>query len=127
MSGSSVKNGAQHLSSLRDGQQIYLDGRVIEDHTAHPAFKNAIRSAAALYDHQADPVHRERMTFTSPHTGGYVNRMWQLPTSHSELVERRHALVSWAELSCGMLGRSPDHVASALSGMVMGIDQFEAY
>jgi 4-hydroxyphenylacetate 3-monooxygenase len=26
-----------------------------------------------------------------------------------------------------MLGRSPDHVASALSGMIMGIDQFEAY
>ena len=122
-----VKNGARHLQSLRDGRQIYLDGRLVENHTEHPAFRSAVRSAAGLYDFQADPQNIEKMTFTSPRTGVPVNRMWQLPTSHAELVERRAALVSWAELSCGMLGRSPDHVASALSGMYMGIDKFEAY
>lgn len=29
--------------------------------------------------------------------------------------------------TCGMLGRSPDHVGSALSAMYMGIDLFERY
>jgi 4-hydroxyphenylacetate 3-monooxygenase len=122
-----VKNGAMHLASLRDGRQIYLDGGLIDDHTEHPAFRNAVRSAAHLYDFQASPEQLEHMTFASPRTGARVNRMWQLPTSHAELVERRSALVSWAKLSCGMLGRSPDHVASALSGLFMGLDQFEAY
>lgn len=122
-----VKNGAQHLDSLRDGRHLFLDGQLIADHTEHPAFRNAVRSAARLYEFQASPEHLERMTFVSPRTGARVNRVWQLPTSHAELVERRKALVSWAELSCGMLGRSPDHVASALSGMYMGLDRFEAY
>ena len=53
--------------------------------------------------------------------------MWQLPTSLAELVERRQALEAWAELTCGMLGRSPDHVASCISGMYMGLDLFERH
>lgn len=122
-----AKNGEMHLQSLRDGRRIYIDGGAVDDHTEHPAFRNAVRSVAALYDYQARPEHLKRMTFTSPRTGGPVSRIWQLPASLGELVERRQALVSWAELSCGMIGRSPDHVASAISGMYMGLEQFEAY
>jgi 4-hydroxyphenylacetate 3-monooxygenase len=122
-----VKNGAMHLASQRDGRQIYLDGGLIDDHTEHPAFRNAVRSAAHLYDFQASPEKLEHMTFVSPRTSARVSRMWQIPTSLAALVERRKALVSWAALSCGMLGRSPDHVASALSGLYMGLDQFDAY
>jgi len=65
---------------------------------------------------------------TRSHSGGRrVNRCWQLPRSYAELVERRKALVEWAEVSCGFLGRSPDHVASSMSGMMMGIEVFDNY
>src|SRR3954463_8481269 len=83
----SVKNGDAHIASLRDGRSIYLDGRLVSDHTEHPAFRTAVRSAAQLYDYQANPEHLERMTFVSPRTGANVNRMWQLPTCHADLVE----------------------------------------
>jgi 4-hydroxyphenylacetate 3-monooxygenase len=53
--------------------------------------------------------------------------MWQLPRCYDELVERRKALEAWADLSCGFLGRSPDHVASALSGMYMGLELFQRH
>lgn len=122
-----AKNGAIHLQSLQDGRRIYINGGLVQNHTEHQAFRNAVRSAAALYDYQAQSEHLERMTFLSPRTGRSVSRIWQLPTSYAELVERRHALVSWAELNCGMIGRSPDHVASVVSGMYMGLEQFEAY
>jgi 4-hydroxyphenylacetate 3-monooxygenase len=122
-----IKDGKQHLASLRDGREVYIDGQRVADHVDHPAFRNAIRSAATLYDYQARPENAERMTFESPTSGHRVNRMWQLPTSHAELVERRRALESWAEQTCGFLGRSPDHVASCLGGMVMGLDVFERY
>jgi 4-hydroxyphenylacetate 3-monooxygenase len=122
-----VKDGRKHLESVRDGRQIYIDGALVEDHTAHPAFRNAVRSAAGLFDYQAQPANLERMTFVSPTSGERVSRMWQLPTSHAELVERRQALEAWAELTCGMLGRSPDHVASCVSGMYMGLDLFERH
>ncbi len=122
-----MKDGKKHLASLRDGRAIYLNGNLVPDVTEHPAFRNVVRSAANLFDFQAQPAHVERMTFASPRTGDRVSRMWQLPTSHAELVERRWALEAWAETSCGMLGRSPDHVASCLSGMYMGLDLFEKH
>jgi 4-hydroxyphenylacetate 3-monooxygenase len=64
------------------------------------------------------------MTFVSPSSGERVNRCWQLPHSYAELVQRRQALTAWAELTYGFMGRSPDHVASCLAGMVMGIEVF---
>lgn len=122
-----VRTGADYIASLRDGRAVYYDGARIDDVTAHPAFRNAVGSVAGLYDMQAAPANLERQTFISPTSGARVGRMWQLPRSYGELVERREALTAVAEATCGMIGRSPDHVASVLGGMVMGIEVFEAY
>ncbi|WP_028223649.1 4-hydroxyphenylacetate 3-hydroxylase family protein [Paraburkholderia oxyphila] len=122
-----IKNGTQHIASLRDGREVYLNGKPVGDVTSHPAFRNSIRSYANLYDFQARPENVEKMTFTSPDTGRRVSRIWELPASYEQLVERREALEAWTELHFGFMGRSPDHVASCLAGMVMGIDVFEQY
>jgi 4-hydroxyphenylacetate 3-monooxygenase len=122
-----IKNGTQHIASLRDGRQVYINGQAVGDVTSHPAFRNSIRSYANLYDFQARPENVEKMTFESPDTGRRVSKIWQLPTSYGELVERRTALEAWTELHYGFMGRSPDHVASCISGMYMGIDVFEQY
>jgi 4-hydroxyphenylacetate 3-monooxygenase len=119
------RDGKKHIESLRDGRQVYINGDLVKNHVDHPAFHRSILSAAAMYDYQVRPENLEKMTFASPKTGDRVNRMWQLPTSYAELVERRKALESWAELSCGFLGRSPDHVASVISGMYMAKDLFQ--
>jgi 4-hydroxyphenylacetate 3-monooxygenase len=120
-----MRTGATHLSSLRDGREVYLLGRRVDDVTTHPAFRNSVSSAAALYDFQSAPENIEKMTFLAPGSGERVNRCWQLPGSYRELVERREALAAWAETHFGFMGRSPDHVASCLSGLYMGIEQFE--
>src|SRR5258708_12180875 len=115
-----VKNGAKHIQSVRDGRSVYLNGKLIHDVSEHPAYRNAVASAGALYDYQSSPDNLERMTFDIG-GGRRVNRSWQLPRSYNELVERRKALVEWAEVSCGFLGRSPDHVASSMSATMMAI------
>ncbi|MGA2945442.1 MAG: 4-hydroxyphenylacetate 3-hydroxylase N-terminal domain-containing protein, partial [Xanthobacteraceae bacterium] len=122
-----TKNGSAYLSSLRDERAIYIDGRRVADVTQDPAFARAAASVARLYDYQADPAHTAEMTFRSPTSGEQVNRAWQLPRDLTELVQRRHALEQWAALSCGMFGRSPDHVASTLAGFRMGLSRFRAY
>ncbi len=122
-----IKNAAEHMASLTDGRTVYLDGRLVADVTTDPAFRNSVRSAASLYDYQADPANAERMTFESPTSGRRVNRAWQMPTSYAELVRRREALVAWAEQHGGFMGRSPDHLASAVTGQLMGLDLFEQY
>ena len=122
-----MRSGAQHLESLRDGRHVYIYGELVKDVTAHPAFRNSVASAAYLYDFQSSPEIVEQMTFPIPDSGTRVSRAWQLPTSYAELVERREALVAWAETHFGFMGRSPDHVASCMSGMYMGLEQFEAF
>ena len=122
-----TRTGQEYLDSLRDGRQVYLDGELTTDVVDHPAYRNAVRSAAALYDFQAAPENLELMTFESPTSGERVNRCWQLPQSYDELLARRKALEAWAECTYGYMGRSPDHVASSLAGMMMRLDLFRAH
>src|SRR5260370_30333894 len=122
----SVKNGAQHIQSVRDGRSVYLSGELREEGSEHCAYGEGVGWAGALYDYQSSPDNLERMTFDIG-GGRRVNRSWQLPRSYNELVERRKALVEWAEVSCGFLGRSPDHVASSMSGMMMGIEVLDRH
>ena len=121
-----VKNGSNHLDSLRDGRSVYIDGKRVDDVTTHPAFRNAVQSSASLYDFQAQPENLELMTFETD-SGRRVNRAWQKPRNYAEMVERRCALTVWAEQHYGFMGRSPDHVASALLGQVMGLAVFEKH
>ena len=122
-----AKDAAEHLASLEDGRAVWLDGARVENPTEHPAFRNAVRSAAGLYGYQADPANLEAMTFASPTAKRRVNRAWQMPTSLEELVQRRRALTAWAECHAGFMGRAPDHLASAVTGQIMGLEVFEAY
>ena len=121
-----MKTGEQHLQSLRDGRDVYIRGERVADVTNHPAFRNSVASAASLYDYQCASENVEKMTFVSD-SDRRVNRCWQLPANYAELVARREALTAWAETHYGFMGRSPDHVASCVSGMYMGLEEFEAY
>ncbi len=122
-----MKNGERHISSLRDGRQVFLNGDMVEDVTTDPAFKNVVASVGRLYDFQSASENQDLMTFEVPDTGARANRIWQLPGSFDDLVERRKGLEAWTELHGGFLGRAPDHVASCISGMHMGREVFDEY
>lgn len=121
-----IKNGAEYIATLRDGRAVYLDGGKVADVTTHPAYRRTVRSIGRLYDFQVAPENRDLMTYDCG-GGERANRIWELPTSYQALVKRRRGLEAWTELHCGFLGRAPDHVASCISGMVMGLDVFSAY
>jgi 4-hydroxyphenylacetate 3-monooxygenase len=121
------KTGAEHIKSLKDGRTVYIDGKLVGDVTEHPAFRNSIKSSAMLYDFQARAENIELMTFLPSGASRRVNRAWQMPRNYDEMVLRRKALQAWAGLSYGFMGRSPDHLASALVGQRMGIDVFRKH
>ena len=121
-----VKDGKAHLQSLAADREVYLNGELIRQVVDHPAFTNSIQSTAVLYDFQAQPENRELMTFETP-TGARVNRSWQQPRSYEELVGKRKAMTAWAELHGGFMGRSPDHLACAVSGQNMAPEVFEKH
>ena len=124
MSAPPIKNAAEHIESLKDGRNVHIEGKRVEDVTTHPAFRNSIHTAAALYDYQAADENVELMTFESPTSGRRVNRAWQMPESYEDLVRRREALVAWAEQHAGFMGRSPDHLASAVTAHVRTLAEY---
>jgi 4-hydroxyphenylacetate 3-monooxygenase len=121
-----MKTGARHIQGLRDDRTVFINGERVSDVTCHPAFARSVQSVAKLYDYAASPENREVMTFEAP-GAARVNRIWQLPESYAELVQRRKALEAWGTLHAGFFGRAPDYIGSCLSGMYMGLDVFEAY
>jgi len=123
-----LKTGKQHIKSLKDGREVYLDGKLINDVTRHPAYQNVVESIGKLYDFLSHSKNKDLMTFKATDNGSKrANRIWQLPRNYSELIDRRRALVAWAELHGGFLGRAPDHVAPCIAGMYMGIQIFREY
>jgi 4-hydroxyphenylacetate 3-monooxygenase len=121
-----VRSGSDYLAALGDARSIYFEAQPVKDVRTHPAFANATASFAKMYDFQSRPENLELMTFDIG-AGRRANRAWQMPRSHEELVQRRRALEAWSNVNFGMLGRSPDHVASTITGMAMGADVFERF
>src|SRR5262249_1330164 len=121
------KTGSGHIKSLQDGRTGFIDGKLVPHVTDQPASRNSVKSAALLYDYQARPENIELMTYLPEGSNRRVNRAWQMPRNYDEIIKRRRAMQAWASLSYGFMGRSPDHLASALVGQRMGIEVFEKH
>ena len=120
-----LKTGAAHLESLRDGRVVYIGSEKVTDVTAHPAFRNGARSIAALYDMKADPAEREAMSFEEG--GERYSAYFLRARTRQDLEKRLGAHQRIAMLSYGLLGRSPDHVTSFVTGMATEPSVFGKY
>ena len=119
-----LKTGAEHLESLRDGRLVYIGRERVEDVTTHPAFKNAAKTIAGLYDLKADPSNRALMSFEE--ADSQFSMYFLRPRSAEDLRRRMQAHKCISDHSCGLLGRSMDHVSSFVTGMAMMPEVFEA-
>ena len=54
----------EYLDSIRDGRRVYVGGELVEDVTTHPAFCNAARTIAMIYDRKRAPENRDVMAST---------------------------------------------------------------
>src|ERR1700710_1315208 len=126
-SAKTLRTGAEYIRSIgQDGRQVFLNGKLVRDVTVHPAFKGAVQTVARLYNIAAAPENRELMTFESPTSHSPVLRCYQIPGTIEALAERRRMSEKWAEATCGLMGRSPDHVAGFLSGFAAKPEVFGA-
>jgi 4-hydroxyphenylacetate 3-monooxygenase len=109
-----MRQAAEYVASLRDGRAVFLDGTRVDDVTQHPAFAEPIRRIAERYD--AAGRAPDVTECTDPASGRRIGAMWLIPRSADDLGRRRAVHRFWAEGSYGLMGRTPDHVASVLTG-----------
>ena len=79
-----LMTGDEYLESLRDGRKVYIGREVVEDVTSHPAFRNAARSFAMIYDRKRAPENRDVMTFEED--GERFSTYFLLPRSREDLL-----------------------------------------
>ncbi|HWN92939.1 MAG TPA: 4-hydroxyphenylacetate 3-hydroxylase N-terminal domain-containing protein, partial [Verrucomicrobiae bacterium] len=108
-----MRRGADYIAGLRDGRAVFLDGERVDDVTKHPAFAESARRIAERYDAAGEAL--DVTTCVDPVRGGRIGAMWLIPRSAEDLGRRRAVHRFWAEGSYGLMGRTPDHVASVLT------------
>jgi len=118
-----LKSGKEYLESLRDGRRVYIGNELVEDVTEHVAFRNAAKSFSLIYDLKALPENREVMSFEE--NGDRFSTYFLMPKTDEDLKKRMETHRRIAEWSHGLLGRSPDHVSSFVTGLAMKPEMFE--
>ena len=118
-----LRTGTDYLAAMRDGRKIYIGSELVRDVTAHPAFRNAARSFGDIYDRKRSG---ENIEATSYQENGERYSGWYLKARDRDHLRRRteshRRVASW---TYGLLGRSPDHVASFITGLTMSPELFE--
>ncbi len=112
-----LKSGREHLEGLRDGRKLYVGKEAVGDVTAHPAFRNGARTLASLFDLKRDPAHRETLSYDAG--GERCAAYYLMPRTREDLEKRTRAHKLIADATHGLFGRSPDHVASFVTGMAL--------
>jgi 4-hydroxyphenylacetate 3-monooxygenase len=118
-----LMTGKDYLGSIRDGRRVYIGGELVDDVTAHPAFRNAARSFAMIYDRKRATENREVMTFEE--NGETFSSYFLLPRTREDIVRRFETHRRIASWTYGLIGRSPDNFPSYVSGLVMDPAMFE--
>jgi 4-hydroxyphenylacetate 3-monooxygenase len=120
--------GQEYLESLKDGREIWLHGEKVKDVTTHPAFRNAARSIARLYDALHDEKTKDVLTTaTDTGNGGFTQKYFRVDKNSKELLESRDAIAEWAKLTFGQMGRSPDYKAAFLGTLGADPDYYGKY
>src|SRR5215212_1176574 len=120
--------GKEYLESLRDEREVYIYGERVKDVTAHPAFRNAARSIAKLYDALHDPKHKDVLTSpTDTGSGSFTHKFFRVAHTREDLIGQREAIAAWARMSYGWMGRTPDYKASLMNTLGVQYDFYEKF
>lgn len=114
-----------YLSRLKRPRQVYVDSKLVTDVSDEPTFQGAINSIAQYYHLQET----QPDIFTYQENGSAFHISTLAPKNAEDLKKKRESYKAVADLSFGMLGRTPDFINCALAAMarnahVLGSGQF---
>ncbi len=118
----------EYLRRLKVPRQVFIDSRLVTDVSQEPAFKGAIENILQYYHLQESRPD----IFTYQDNGVSYHISTLAPSNISDLRRKREAYKAVADLSFGMLGRTPDFINCALSAMarnshVLGTGNYADY
>ncbi|MGW3352679.1 4-hydroxyphenylacetate 3-hydroxylase family protein [Nonomuraea rubra] len=120
----SSRTGQQYMDRLRDGRRVWLAGERVADVTKHSVFAASVKTIAWLYDLQHDSGQIETLTRADEESEERMGLAFVPPRSREQLVRRRHAFKAVADATCGLMGRSPDFLNTAVTAFAQAAEYF---
>ena len=121
-----LMTGASYLESLNDGREIWFDGEKVVNVAEHPAFRNAARTVASLYDALHNPDLKNDLT-TVDKFGNRTHCFFTAAYSADDLRRSRTAIDIWQRMNYGWMGRTPDYKAAFMGQLAEGYDFYGEY
>lgn len=112
-----LRSGSRYLQSLRDGREVYLDGRRVDDVTREPGLRVTAETFARMYDLAHTEEWRDALTFVGE-DGQRYNGAWLEPRDRPQLAWRRTLIQTIARHVGGLFGRPADYVPLFHLGML---------
>jgi 4-hydroxyphenylacetate 3-monooxygenase len=101
-----LRTGQEYLESLRDGREVWLNGKRVNDVTVHPALRNCAKSFSLCYDMQHEEKFRDQFTFSSE-SGDLRNLAFRIPRLSTDLEKITKQFEMLQIASGGVLSRIP--------------------
>ena len=119
-----ARTGNDYLRGLKESNRdLWLGSERVESVVDHPLLSGAARAIAAYYDlHHAHP---DELLMPDPQSGEPISVSHLLPTSREDLERRAVALTRIAELSMGVMGRTPDYMNVTFAGFAQDRHRWE--
>ena len=108
-----LRTGNQYLDGLNDDRSVFLGSERVTNVSVHPAFAGVARTVADLFDFKRRTQEGMRTSTDAPDVSFY----FEIPRSAESLRKRTELHRLLASASFGLLGRSPDYVASFVAGI----------
>jgi len=118
--GQGIRTGAQYLEGLRDGRQVWSQGKSIGDVTAEPGIHRGAQTLASFIDRQHQADYSDTVTYVDEADGLRCAKAYQIPRSIDDIKARGRAYYEWATWSNGMFGRTPDYKNASLMAFAAG-------
>jgi 4-hydroxyphenylacetate 3-monooxygenase len=116
-----MRTGKDYLTAIaNDGRKVIHNGAAVADVTTHPSFRKMAAAVARYYDAQHDPKLAPLMTFEE--NGSTYPISYLLPRGKDDLRRRAAGFAAWAELTCGLMGRSPDYMNTCMASIFVWRD-----
>ncbi|ANF56641.1 4-hydroxyphenylacetate 3-hydroxylase family protein [Halotalea alkalilenta] len=116
-----IRTGEQYRESIRDGREVYIDGKRVEDVTRHPMLKPLVDIRARIYDMAHDPATQETMTYQDE--GGERHAIaLKLPHSQDDWHDKRRATDAVLDDVGGIVTRVGDETIGEMWSLYDGQD-----
>ena len=115
-----IRTGEQYRQGLRDGREVYVDGKRVDDVTGHPQFKPVVDVRARIYDLAHDKATRDVMTYEED--GERFAIGLQLPKSRENWEAKRNAVDLVMKDIGGVITRVGDETIGEMWSLWDGAD-----